>query len=78
MKQLSSLALLFVAAIAFAQNERSSVLEKCQQLFTLEARLQDLSRRYTQMHPEVVKTRREIEQLRTGLRKDTPEDACLI
>ena len=77
MKQLSFITLFLVAAIAFAQNERS-VLEKCQQLVTLEARVQYLLTRYTDRWPEVVATRREIERLRTELRKDTPEDACSI
>jgi hypothetical protein len=56
MKQLSLFTLIFVAAIAFTQNERS-VAEKCQQLVTLEARLHELCRRYTEGWPEIVTTR---------------------
>ena len=75
MKQLWVLTLFFVAAMALAQNERS-VEEKCQQVVALEAQLRDHLTRYTEQHPSVVATRREIERLRTELRKDSPEDLC--
>ena len=46
------------------------VEEECRELVALEAHLQEIKKRYTERHPEVIGTRSEIARLRSALPAD--------
>ena len=75
MKPLFVLALIFVTAIAFAQNEPTAE-QRCQQIVRLEAELGELLVKYTEKHPQVVRLREEIEAERTELQQTSPGYVC--